>query len=244
MTQYSQKGLTDAEWQLLEPMISPSETAEFRSIGIRRLVSAMFYKMRTGCEWEELPQNMPSYQMVYYCFLRWQKSGFWDKLNDRLKERSQVTAIAKTELNQGAKLNRLTKPVPSLNIKVLEESFALIKSHEERFAVSFYENLFTDYPQLRRLFINTSMKDQEKKLMKSLVLVIYNLRNLTYLKSVLRDLGIRHIRYHTKVEHYPMVGAALLKTFESFLGPNWTPEVKQAWADAYTIVVDLMLENG
>ena len=64
---------------------------------------------------------------------------------------------------------------------------------------------------------HSSFKEQEKKLMMSLVLVIENLRNLDYLTIILKQLGERHVRYGTMKEHYPMVGAALLKTFESYL---------------------------
>ena len=130
-----------------------------------------------------------------------------------------------------------------VNVKVLEDTFALIRPHASEFAVSFYKNLFTHYPQLQPLFVNTTMQEQEKKLMISLVLVINNLHNLTYLATLLKDLGERHVKYGTKSEYYPMVGVALLKTLESFLGVKWTPEVKQAWTHAYGAIADLMLDR-
>jgi hemoglobin-like flavoprotein len=128
-----------------------------------------------------------------------------------------------------------------VNVKLLEDSFARIRPHGKDFASTFYKNLLTDYPELRPLFASTTMPDQEKKLMMTLVLVINNLRNLTYLTNILRDLGDRHVRYGINPEHYPMVGVTLVKTFESFLGSDWTPEVKQAWINGYGAIVDLML---
>lgn len=50
----------------------------------------------------------------------------------------------------------------SLNIEVLEQSFERVKPNATQFASSFYENLLTDYPQIRPLFANTTMEDQEK----------------------------------------------------------------------------------
>src|ERR671932_453406 len=129
------------------------------------------------------------------------------------------------------------------DIKVLEVTFAHVKPQATAFASSFYENLFNDSPQLRTLFAYTQIEVQEKKLMMALVLVINNLRKLTYLKSILKDLGEKHVRYGTIREHYPMVGAALLKTLESFLGTDWTPEVKRAWAQGYEAIANLMLEG-
>ncbi|MGL5794458.1 MAG: globin domain-containing protein, partial [Waterburya sp.] len=49
--------------------------------------------------------------------------------------------------------------------------------------------------------------------------------------------------YGVLPEHYPMVGNSLLKSLESFLGENWTEEVKQAWTEAYTAIAQLMLEG-
>lgn len=129
----------------------------------------------------------------------------------------------------------------SLNAEVLERSFAQIKPHATEFAASFYSNLFTDYPQVQPLFANTNMTEQQKHLVDALVLVIDNLRNPDVLTHALKELGVKHLHYGTIREHYPIVGAALLKTFESYLGADWTPEVKQSWSDAYQAIASIML---
>lgn len=132
----------------------------------------------------------------------------------------------------------------SLNIELLEESFNRIKPNAPEFATSFYDNLFADYPQAKPLFANTNMAEQKKKLIASLVLVIQNLRKPDALTGALKGMGARHVQYGTLPEHYPLVGASILKTFESYLGPDWTPEVKQAWVDAYGAIANLMLEGA
>lgn len=128
------------------------------------------------------------------------------------------------------------------NIKLLQESFVHVKSRSTEFASSFYKNLFADYPHLQPLFAYTPLETQEKKLIIALVSVINNLRNLSYLKSILKDLGEKHIRYGIIKEHYPMVGATLLKTLAFYLREDWTPEVKQAWQEGYDAITSLMLE--
>lgn len=132
----------------------------------------------------------------------------------------------------------------SLNVEILEQSFEQVKPQAREFSASFYSTLLSDYPQVRPLFANTNMVEQEKKLIMSLVLVVSNLRNPDQLTDVLKQLGERHVRYGAMREHYPLVGAALLKTFESYLGASWTPEVKQAWTDAYGAIVNLMLTGA
>ena len=131
----------------------------------------------------------------------------------------------------------------SLNIRLLEQSFDLVKSHGMDFVSSFYDNLFADYPEVRPLFTRAEPNEQKKKLLGSLALVVANLRNPTVLADALRGLGARHVSYGVSPAHYPIVGSTLLKTFAQFLGEDWTPEVRQAWIDAYTAIVQLMLEG-
>ena len=131
-----------------------------------------------------------------------------------------------------------------MNIEILETTFNLIRPESKRFAHLFYNNLFFKYPETKSLFANISIAEQENKLMVSLVLIIDNLRDLTYLKKMLINLGERHLKYEVVSKHYQLVGEVLLATLEDYLKSHWTAEVKQAWTDAYEIIVDLMLEGA
>ncbi|HEY9675521.1 MAG TPA: globin domain-containing protein [Waterburya sp.] len=133
--------------------------------------------------------------------------------------------------------------LPLFDVKILQETFVRVKLRSTEFSSNFYKNLFTDYPELRPLFTYTSMETQERKLMISLVSVINNLRNLSYLRSILKELGEKHVEYGVVQAYYPMVGATLLKTLESFLGLDWTPQVKQAWEDGYEAIANLMIQQ-
>ena len=132
----------------------------------------------------------------------------------------------------------------SLQVQLLEESFEQIKPKADDFVDSFYDNLFTDYPAAKPLFANTDMAAQKKKLLDSLVLTVQNLRKPDVLSAALKGLGARHVKYGALPEHYPLVGNSLLKAFEQYLGEAWTPEVKQAWVDAYGAITELMLEGA
>ena len=132
----------------------------------------------------------------------------------------------------------------SLQVELLEQSFESIKPHANEFVSSFYENLFTANPEAKPLFETTNMQVQKKKLLNSLVLVVENLRQPAVLDSSLRGLGARHVKYGALPEHYPLVGSALLTTFEQYLQQKWTPEVKQAWVDAYGAISNIMLDGA
>jgi hemoglobin-like flavoprotein len=132
----------------------------------------------------------------------------------------------------------------SLNVELLEQSFELVKGRGEEFTAQFYATLFSDYPIVKPLFDNTHMEEQGKKLFASLALVVSALRQPEVLESAVKGLGSRHVKYGVLVEHYPMVGSSLLKTFEAVLGTDWTADVKQSWMDAYAAVTQLMLEGA
>lgn len=132
----------------------------------------------------------------------------------------------------------------ALQVELLEQSFELVKPNADDFVASFYENLFTDYPAAQPLFSSTDMAAQKEKLLSSLVFVIEHLRSPSDLTDALQGLGARHVEYGALPEHYPLVGGSLLKTFEQYLKSDWTPEVKQAWVDAYGAITTLMLEGA
>ncbi len=132
----------------------------------------------------------------------------------------------------------------SLQVELLERSFEAIKPQADAFVASFYDHLFTAYPEAQSLFANAKMQEQQKKLLSTLVLVVNSLRQPNVLSSTLRGLGARHIQYGALPEHYPWVGNALLATFEQYLTEKWTPQVKQAWVDAYNAITELMLDGA
>jgi hemoglobin-like flavoprotein len=132
----------------------------------------------------------------------------------------------------------------SLNIELLESSFALIKLQETEFTTRFYQVLFADSPAVKPLFTDVHMDKQAGHLFASLVLVVDNLRQPDVLSNALTGLGTRHIRYGVLPEHYPMVGSALLKALAICLENAWTPATEQAWSEAYTAIAQLMLSGA
>ena len=83
--------LSDKEWQIIKPLIPPPKPGGHpRTVDMREVVNAIFYLLRTGCSWEMLPHDFPPYSTVYYYFRRWQKRGFWEQLNQVLREQIRM----------------------------------------------------------------------------------------------------------------------------------------------------------
>jgi methyl-accepting chemotaxis protein len=108
----------------------------------------------------------------------------------------------------------------------------------------FYQRLFEKYPAVRPMFGKTSMAEQKKKLLASLVLVIQNLKNPDRLTGALHQLGQKHVGYGAKPAHYDAVAKTLLEVLKEFAGPAWTTQTKKAWSDALGAVKSIMLEGA
>lgn len=132
----------------------------------------------------------------------------------------------------------------SLKIKLLETSFEKIKPQALEFSDRFYQILFQHNPELKEMFRNVSLELQEKKLIASLGLIVENLRNPDELDLALKSLGARHFEVGTFAEHYPLVGKALLEAFAEYLQQDWTPDLEQAWSEAYHLISETMLEGA
>lgn len=122
-------------------------------------------------------------------------------------------------------------------IKLVQDSFALVAPQAEEAAQLFYTRLFELDPALRSLFKH-DMRDQGRKLMQMLSVAVHALNNIDGLIPALQALGERHAGYGATLDDYWTVGAALLWTLEQGLGDAFTPEVEQAWAAVYGLLVE------
>lgn len=83
--------LTAAKWELLRPHLDVrAKTGPERVVDLRRVVNALRYKLRTGCQWRLLPKSFPPRSTVHYYFRHWTKKGVLVRLNDLLRRRVRV----------------------------------------------------------------------------------------------------------------------------------------------------------
>ncbi|MEB3336301.1 MAG: adenylate/guanylate cyclase domain-containing protein, partial [Leptolyngbyaceae bacterium] len=140
-------------------------------------------------------------------------------------------------------IDRCQQKLFRFKVSALEQSFDFIKDEISEVSATFYETLFRNYPQVRPLFINTDIVVQQQKFARTLELMVENLRRPEAVAQVLRELGVKHIGYGVTAEYYPMIRDALLDTFALHMGDCWTPEVAEAWDDAYGLIQEMMLSD-
>ena len=123
--------------------------------------------------------------------------------------------------------------------ELVQSSWEKVVPISDTAASLFYGKLFELDPSLRPMF-TSDIKEQGKKLMTMITVAVRGLDNLGALVPAVQALGRRHTGYGVKDEHYATVATALLWTLEQGLGPDFTPETKEAWVVVYTILADTM----
>jgi len=79
--------LSEAEWRLIEPLL-PDKPRGVRRVDDRRVLNGIFYVLRTGSPWRDLPERYGPYTTVYNRYNRWAKAGVWLRIFEALAARS------------------------------------------------------------------------------------------------------------------------------------------------------------
>lgn len=125
-------------------------------------------------------------------------------------------------------------------IALVQDSWEKVVPIADTAAKLFYNRLFDIDPSLKELFAQTNMAEQRKKLMQIITVAVRGLQRIDELLPAIEAMGRRHSGYGVKEEHYTTVATALLWTLEQGLGPAFTPEVRSAWVETYTILSAVM----
>jgi transposase len=73
--------LSDFEWSIIEPVL-PKDRRGRKPRNNRRVLNGIFWVLRTGAPWRDLPERYGPYTSAYNRFNRWRKAGIWDRLMD------------------------------------------------------------------------------------------------------------------------------------------------------------------
>ena len=79
--------LSEGDWRIVEPLL-PSGGRGPARVDDRQVVNGIFYVLRTGSPWRDLPERYGPYTTVYNRFNRWAKRGVWLHVFEALAERS------------------------------------------------------------------------------------------------------------------------------------------------------------
>ncbi len=79
----SRYDLTDFEWRAIKPLL-PNKPRGVPRVDDRRVLNGIFWVLRSGAPWRDLPEHYGPRTTCYNRFVRWRKAGVWDQLMDAI----------------------------------------------------------------------------------------------------------------------------------------------------------------
>ena len=79
--------LSEMEWRLIEPLL-PNKSRGVARVDDRRVINGIFYVLRTGSPWRDLPDRYGPYTTVYNRYNRWARAGVWLRIFETLAAKS------------------------------------------------------------------------------------------------------------------------------------------------------------
>jgi putative transposase len=93
---------SDDEWYLLKPHFpAPNRRGRPRLHSPREILDAVFYMLKTGCQWRMLPREFPLWKTVFHYFRRWRLDGTWETLTWAMRRRSREKLVRNPEPSAG-----------------------------------------------------------------------------------------------------------------------------------------------
>ncbi len=83
--------ISDKEREIIQPLLPLKKKGPGRPIELdmRQVVNAIFYVVRTGCQWKNTPKDFPSHNSVFYHYRKWCLDGTWRRVNTALRKQER-----------------------------------------------------------------------------------------------------------------------------------------------------------
>jgi transposase len=75
--------LTDREWAVIKPFL-PNKPRGVPRVNDRRVLNGIFWVLRSGAPWRDLPDSFGPYTTCYNRFVRWRRAGVWGGIMNTL----------------------------------------------------------------------------------------------------------------------------------------------------------------
>lgn len=99
--------LTDAQWELIAPLMPSSRGKPGRPFNDHRLtVEGIIYRYRAGIAWRDLPGSFGPWQSVWKRHRRYSADGTWDRVLALLLARADAKGLINWEVSVDSTVNR------------------------------------------------------------------------------------------------------------------------------------------
>ena len=81
--------LSEAEWKIIQPIL-PTKSRGVPRVDDRRVLNGIFWVLRSGAPWRDLPDQYGPYTTCYNRFVRWRRAGVWDRIFEAVADLEQA----------------------------------------------------------------------------------------------------------------------------------------------------------
>ena len=90
-----ESALTERQWQRIAPLFVVQRTSKWP---LWAIVNGIFYVLKNGCVWRDVPADLPPWVTVYYYFTKWSADGTWERVSGCLS----IAARERVKTRRGA----------------------------------------------------------------------------------------------------------------------------------------------
>ncbi|WP_432361814.1 NO-inducible flavohemoprotein [Sporosarcina sp. UB5] len=128
-------------------------------------------------------------------------------------------------------------------IDIVKSTAPVLEQHGKTITTVFYKNMFAAHPELLNIFnhANQSKGRQQTALANTVYAAAANIDNLGAIIPAVIQIAHKHRSLGVEKEHYPIVGYHLLGAIKEVLGDAATPEIIEAWGEAYEVIADAFI---
>lgn len=72
--------LSDKEWEFIEPLLPQKKKTKPALWTKREILDGIFYQLKNGCNWCDLPKDLPPYSTVFWHYKQWRAEGVIEQI--------------------------------------------------------------------------------------------------------------------------------------------------------------------
>lgn len=185
MKQYP-SDLTDKQWEIIKNILNDQRKRKYE---YRLIWNAVFYILKSGCQWRMLPGCFPPWKLVYYYYSKWKNNGTIEEIHEilrdmvRKKENRQRSPSAACIDSQSVKTGRVGgvrgidggKKIKGRKRHIVVDTLGLLLTvlvhpaniHDSKGAKQVLETLKGRFPRLKTIFADGGYRGKFKKWTKS-----------------------------------------------------------------------------
>lgn len=162
-----------------------------------------------------------------------------------------ATSSSQPSTKEDASSNKPSKvgpPPASLTpsqIAIVKSTAPLLKEHGEKITTLFYSNMISANPDLNNVFNRTSQVTgaQPRALASAVFAFASYVDDLGKLSGAVARMAEKHVSLGIRPEQYTIVGKYLIEAVAEVLGDAVTPEVAEAWTNAYNMLANILIDT-